>query len=548
MSAGVSYLRIAAVLLTLLSSLFTCLSGPLLLPDTAEAAGSLQGALHRDHPYVQAAAEVQKKYTKGLMADRDVLGTAIGADAAGLPVMRVYTKRHGVAGIPQRLDSLPVEVRVTGLIVALGNTTARYRPAPIGVSTGHYAITAGTIGARVKDGSGNVYALSNNHVYANSNDAYVEDPVLQPGPFDGGKVGTDLLGTLYDYQELDFLLSGENYMDAAIALSTPANLGNATLGDGYGVPGTEIQEATIGMPVKKYGRTTSLTHGQVAEINAFVEVCYEVLFNVLCIKSAYFYDQIGISGTEFSLGGDSGSLIVTDDSMSNPVGLLFAGGTDRTFANRISLVLNRFNVTIDGSTSENIPPNANFTFTTNGLTAKFTDTSTDITPGSVVGWNWDFGDAATITTQNPEHVYAGAGTYAVTLTVTDNGGATGTTSKQVTVTDTSRSVHIGDLDGRSVRTRSTWKATVIAAVHNQNHIPVSGATVSGTWSDGGSGSGSCRTGKAGTCTISKDKLSTTSVTFNVTGVSLSGYSYLSSSNHNSDGDGNDGTVITISRP
>ncbi len=547
MNQSVSYLRIAAVLLILLSSLFTGWTGPLLLPDTAEAAGPPQGALHRGHPYVQAAAEVQKKYTKGLMADRDVLGTAIGADADGLPVLRIYAKRYGIAGIPGRLDSLPVEVKVTGLIVALGNTTARYRPAPIGVSTGHYAITAGTIGARVRDASGNVYALSNNHVYANGNNAGVGDPVLQPGPYDGGVDPADRLGTLFAFEELDFSLSGENYMDAAIALSSAANLGNATLGDGYGVPGTDVQEAAIGMPVKKYGRTTGLTRGQVDEINVFVEVCYEVFFDILCIKSAYFYDQIGISsGTPFSAGGDSGSLIVTDDSTNNPVGLLFAGGTDRTFANRIGPVLNRFNVTIDASAPGNIPPAANFTFTTNGLTASFTDTSTDTAPGSVVGWNWNFGDATSSTVQSPQHAYTSAGTYTVTLTVTDDGGATGIASKQVTVTDANKSVHIGDLDGRGVATRSTWKATVTALVHNQNEAPVSGATVSGKWSAGGSGS--CRTGKAGTCSISKDRLTGANVTFTVSGVSLSGYTYVPGSNHNPDADGSNGTTITITRP
>ena len=55
---------------------------------------------------------------------------------------------------------------------------------PIGVSTGHPAITAGTIGARVTDGT-NVFALSNNHIYANSNNAAIGDSALQPGSIDG---------------------------------------------------------------------------------------------------------------------------------------------------------------------------------------------------------------------------------------------------------------------------------------------------------------------------------------------------------------------------
>jgi PKD repeat protein len=47
--------------------------------------------------------------------------------------------------------------------------------------------------------------------------------------------------------------------------------------------------------------------------------------------------------------------------------------------------------------------------------------STDV-DGSVVSWAWDFGDGGTGTGQAPTHVYQAAGTYAVTLTVTDDGG------------------------------------------------------------------------------------------------------------------------------
>jgi predicted phage tail protein len=61
-------------------------------------------------------------------------------------------------------------------------------------------------------------------------------------------------------------------------------------------------------------------------------------------------DQIGISPGTFSAGGDSGSLIVTDDENNNPVGLLFAGSSTLTIANKIDLVLDHFGVTIDGET------------------------------------------------------------------------------------------------------------------------------------------------------------------------------------------------------
>lgn len=82
----------------------------------------------------------------------------------------------------------------------------------------------------------------------------------------------------------------------------------------------------------------------------------------------------------------------------------------------------------------NLAPTADFTFTTNNLTATFTDKSND-SDGTIAEWLWDFGDGTTSTVKNPVKTYTAAGTYTVALTVTDNGGKTGTTSQVVAVTD-----------------------------------------------------------------------------------------------------------------
>lgn len=85
-----------------------------------------------------------------------------------------------------------------------------------------------------------------------------------------------------------------------------------------------------------------------------------------------------------------------------------------------------------GPPPPNQPPTASFTYSCSGLTCNFTDTSTD-SDGTVSAWSWNFGDGTTSTTRNPSKTYAAAGTYTVALTVTDNAGATGSTSQNVTV-------------------------------------------------------------------------------------------------------------------
>ena len=70
----------------------------------------------------------------------------------------------------------------------------------------------------------------------------------------------------------------------------------------------------------------------------------------------------------------------------------------------------------------NTPPEAAFSFTTDGLTVDFTDESTD-SDGEVVAWLWEFGDGSASAEQNPSHTYDTEGTYSVTLTVADNQGA-----------------------------------------------------------------------------------------------------------------------------
>ncbi len=86
-----------------------------------------------------------------------------------------------------------------------------------------------------------------------------------------------------------------------------------------------------------------------------------------------------------------------------------------------------------GGGGGNVAPVANFSFVTNALVATFTDSSTD-SDGTIASRSWNFGDSSTSTATNPSHTYAAAGTYSVSLQVTDNGGLTNTKTSSVTVT------------------------------------------------------------------------------------------------------------------
>ena len=220
------------------------------------------------------ADQARQRHTDALLAKPGVVGVALGLNPAGKPSVLVLTAQPGVADIPQTLDAgVPVQVRVTGEIFALchngggdrrgcnnpppepppptegcGDTTSRSRTACLGLSTGHPGITAGSIGARVIKG-GNVYALSNNHVYAASNAAGIGDNVLQPGKFDGGQDPADAIGTLADFEPIVFSTSANNEIDAAIALSSTANVGNATPSDGYGTPKINTAAAVLNQQV-----------------------------------------------------------------------------------------------------------------------------------------------------------------------------------------------------------------------------------------------------------------------------------------------------------
>ena len=252
-----------------------------------------------------------------LMQNKDVVGTATGV-SRGRAVIKVYTVRAGVAGIPRNVEGVPVVIEVTSRFFAKprggngggngGNGGGKppkdppadevdpkskfALPVPIGVSIGNEnSCSAGTISCRLNGGT---LLLSNNHVIALENAAPIggdPDNILQPGLFNTNcKSATNTaIGVFFDHVEIEFSTSASNTVDAAIATTDAILVDDATPADGYGKPKSTIIAPSLSMNVQKYGRTTNLTTGQISGINATVNIGYSN-------GTARFVNQIIVSG------------------------------------------------------------------------------------------------------------------------------------------------------------------------------------------------------------------------------------------------------------
>jgi subtilisin family serine protease len=112
-------------------------------------------------------------------------------------------------------------------------------------------------------------------------------------------------------------------------------------------------------------------------------------------------------------------------------------------------------------------------------------------------------------------------------------------------------IHVGDLDGKKIdAARGRWDAVVTITVHDERHDQNGGITISGTWSNGATGSDECTTNIDGQCEIVKSNLKSnvSAVTFSIDGLLGSGCTYDSGSNHDLDGDSDGTTIIVLKDP
>ena len=209
----------------------------------------------------------------------------------------------------------------------------------------------GTLGALVKDASGNQYILSNNHVLTRTNVAALGEDIIQPGLIDQSpacfKDSTDIVANLSNFISINFKTKGTmrtNAVDAAIAQVRVGNVDPTGFIIDIGTLSSDTVAPSLSMSVKKSGRTSGLTYGDITAVNATIDVSYG------SGKTARFTNQIVVGPGSFIAAGDSGSLMVENvDTDPRAVGLLFAGGSTTAIANPIGDVLDAFHVSMVGT-------------------------------------------------------------------------------------------------------------------------------------------------------------------------------------------------------
>lgn len=180
------------------------------------------------------------------------------------------------------------------------------------------------------------------------------------------------------------------------------------------------------------------------------------------------------------------------------------------------------------------------------LTVQFNGTQSSDPDGIIAGYSWSFGDGATSILATPAHTYNTAGNYTATLTVTDNSGATATASVLIAVGATppvsTKIVRVGALSLIWASTRKGITGAATVTVTDGSGKPLPNVTVAGAFSGVVSRNVSGVTNRKGQVTLSTPALASTtrgSLTFSVTNLTLSGYTY--------DAAKNAATSVTISR-
>jgi hypothetical protein len=203
---------------------------------------------------------------------------------------------------------------------------------------------SGTLGSLVSAGGG-LFVLSNNHVLARTDQAPAGEDISQPGLIDNGCQVPRLVADFTAAPPL-----GSN-VDAAVAALRPGTMDTTGVIEGIGTISAVTKAAAVGLAVTKSGRTTGTTTGTIASVNTSVNVQYQKGCNKGKKFTVSYTNQVVINSTTFSAGGDSGSLILSDNSCHQPVALLYAGSSSTTIGNPIGEVLSKLDAALGTTVS-----------------------------------------------------------------------------------------------------------------------------------------------------------------------------------------------------
>lgn len=167
------------------------------------------------------------------------------------------------------------------------------------------------------------------------------------------------------------------------------------------------------------------------------------------------------------------------------------------------------------------------------MAVTFSGTDSSDAEGPIASYSWSFGDGSSGTGATVSKTYTVAGTYTAILTVTDGNGATDTESVVLNVSpDGTRFIRVDSIALVGQNSSGTRKVTATVKVTNLNGAVVSGVKVAGTWSGMVTGSSTATTSTLGTAVLtSKNFRKSGTVTFRITGLTRSGYTYTAANNN-----------------
>lgn len=252
------------------------------------------------------------------------------------------TKLNSKDIIPKIYKELKTDIIEIGEISQL-SLKDRVRPLVFGCSIMPLrAPYTGTAGALVTDGI-DYYILSNNHVLCICNKIPIGEPILQPSRMDGGIYPDDVVAYLYKFIPLITNSQGSkilNFADAAIA-KIYKRVPFTSYIQSFGTPRGVIANPDIGTKVKKNGRTSGITTGQIVATN--VTYSQPSSATVLSEVENILYRDAIITDS-VSMPGDSGSLLLDEDNFA--IGLLHSGSLNVSISSPIDMILSYFGVSL----------------------------------------------------------------------------------------------------------------------------------------------------------------------------------------------------------